>query len=126
MAGVGLLLRGVWPADSLFGNVIRLDFAYVGTSHDDYTHSVVFALYDASADCDESWPAGKLSQADLLFAPPPFVPQKGVHFQICTSDFNAKLFFSGKPDRRMSDQRLCSGQQAGSATIVSSAACSPL
>ena len=55
MAGVGLLLRGVWPADSLFGNVVRLDFTYVGTSHDDYTLSVVFALYDVCADGDESW-----------------------------------------------------------------------
>ena len=106
MAGVGLILRGECQADSLFGNVIRLDFTYDGTSHDGYTHSVVFALYDACADGDESWSAGKLSQADLLFALPPFVPQKGVHFQICTSAFNAKLFFSGKPDRRMSDQRL--------------------
>ncbi len=36
-----------------FGNVIRLDYTYVGTSHDDYAHSVVFALYDAGADAAE-------------------------------------------------------------------------
>ena len=78
MAGVGLVLRGVWPADSLFGDIVRLDFTYVGTSHDGYTHSVVFALYDVCADGDESWLAGKHSQADLLFALPSFVTQAGV------------------------------------------------
>jgi hypothetical protein len=79
-------------------------------SNSEHVHSCNFVLYDTAEVGESGGHAGKLSYSDLLLALPACWPQNA-SFNIRTATFHTILFFAGKTDRRLSEQRFFSGQR---------------